>query len=419
MSQDNRELLSRSVSALGKAEFRIGYGTKGNPDAYPDGDTFKSLVRADLRPYDVWRAIVARAFAPADDPVVPRGTWERTTRWVKDDPEAFARVLHAADRRFGAAGTFGVIVFDGLDRITADWRQIDEVVRDLLMISLTLATYDRLRPKVFLREDQFSRQAMDFPDASKLLSRRVELTWAPHDLHGLLWQLLCNAEGRDGEILRGIFASVAGSAPMSKLDSWVLPEVAKREGPVQKWLFEKLAGPWMGRDHRRGIPYTWTVGHLADGLGRTSPRSFRAAIRATAEVTRDRYSDHPFPFHYESIKRGVQQASRVRVREMAEEYRWVSPLLESCEGLNVPSPFDQFRERWVTNFGGGPAGLVDSGLPRDVVDVGWDGVRAHLVRLGFLQEMADGRVNMPDLYRVGFGLGRKGGVKRPTVHADE
>jgi hypothetical protein len=28
-------------------------------------------------------------------------------------------------------------------------------------------------------------------------------------------------------------------------------------------------------------------------------------------------------------------------------------------------------------------------------------------------------VNMPDLYRVGFGLGRKGGVKRPTVHADE
>jgi hypothetical protein len=24
--------------------------------------------------------------------------------------------------------------------------------------------------------------------------------------------------------------------------------------------------------------------------------------------------------------------------------------------------------------------------------------------------MRDGRINMPDLYRVGFGLGRKGGV---------
>jgi hypothetical protein len=125
------------------------------------------------------------------------------------------------------------------------------------------------------------------------------------------------------------------------------------------------------------------------------------------------------PFHYESIKRGVQTASQERVGEMLEEYNWVSPLLKSCAGLNVPSSFEPFRERWEANFGGGPAGLVDSGLPRDVVDVGWDGVRAHLVRLGFLQEMADGRVNMPDLYRVGFGLGRKGGVKRPTVHADE
>jgi hypothetical protein len=234
-----------------------------------------------------------------------------------------------------------------------------------------------------------------------------------------LWQLLCNAEGRDGEILRGVFASVAGSALMSRLDAWVLPDVAKREGPVQKLLFETLAGPWMGRDHRRGIPYAWTVGHLADGRGRTSPRSFRKAIRKTAEDTRERYSEHPLPFHYESIKRGVQTASQERVGEMLEEYNWVSPLLKSCAGLNVPSSFEPFRERWEANFGGGPAGLVDSGLPRDVVDVGWDGVRAHLVRLGFLQEMADGRVNMPDLYRVGFGLGRKGGVKRPTVHADE
>jgi hypothetical protein len=25
--------------------------------------------------------------------------------------------------------------------------------------------------------------------------------------------------------------------------------------------------------------------------------------------------------------------------------------------------------------------------------------------------MKDGRINMPDLYRVGFGLGRRGGVK--------
>jgi hypothetical protein len=38
-------------------------------------------------------------------------------------------------------------------------------------------------------------------------------------------------------------------------------------------------------------------------------------------------------------------------------------------------------------------------------------VREDLQRLGLLETKKDGRIDMPDLYRVGFGLGRKGGVK--------
>lgn len=34
-----------------------------------------------------------------------------------------------------------------------------------------------------------------------------------------------------------------------------------------------------------------------------------------------------------------------------------------------------------------------------------------LERLGIFEKMKDSRINMPDLYRVGFGLGRRGGVK--------
>ncbi|ADP11828.1 hypothetical protein EJP617_21470 [Erwinia sp. Ejp617] len=33
------------------------------------------------------------------------------------------------------------------------------------------------------------------------------------------------------------------------------------------------------------------------------------------------------------------------------------------------------------------------------------------MRIGVFEERADERIDMPDLYRVGFGLGRKGGVK--------
>ena len=39
------------------------------------------------------------------------------------------------------------------------------------------------------------------------------------------------------------------------------------------------------------------------------------------------------------------------------------------------------------------------------------GLIQDLTDLGILQPLPDGRLQMPDVYRVAFGLGRKGGVK--------
>ena len=50
-------------------------------------------------------------------------------------------------------------------------------------------------------------------------------------------------------------------------------------------------------------------------------------------------------------------------------------------------------------------------LPPSRIEEGPDGVRRDLESLGVFQRMRDGRVNVPDVFRVGYGLGRKGGVK--------
>ena len=44
-------------------------------------------------------------------------------------------------------------------------------------------------------------------------------------------------------------------------------------------------------------------------------------------------------------------------------------------------------------------------------DEGPPGVLRDLKDLGVLDYIWDGRVQMPDIYRIAFGLGRKGGVK--------
>lgn len=166
----------------------------------------------------------------------------------------------------------------------------------------------------------------------------------------------------------------------------------------------------MGRDKRRGVPYTWSVSHLADGRGQTSPRSFLAAIRQAAEVSDQRYPQHGYALHYEGIKLGIQKASEIRVQAMAEDYPWVQDILSALKGMNVPTDFAGVRQRWEGRFPDGPQSLTSDRLPAQHIERGWIGLLVDLQRLGLIETKKDGRIDMPDLYRVGFGLGRKGGV---------
>lgn len=415
-SDELRSMLGAVVNDLQVAEVFAGYGERPDLHAYPDPETFASLLDAGVTAFHVWRAVVARGLSDRTAVDVPSDSWTDSVAWVQSQPEAYARLLQDADARLRASGSRALFVFDALDRAGRDWRAMDAIVRDLLRVSLALKAFPQLHTKVFLRDDQFARRTVtDFPDASKLLATRVELTWQPHDLHGLLWQYLCNAPDEHGDLLRDVYAGVVGQAPDSSFDDvWFPNAIAKRDVDVQRRLFSAIAGPWMGRDRRRGITYSWSVSHLSDARGRVSPRSFLAAIRAAAEDSIDRYADHEYALHYESIKRGVQEASEIRVRELAEDYPWVPRLMEPLRGMTVPCTEAEIEQRWRDEFG--DQFHVDLGdrLPPDNPDDTWRGLRQGLERLGIMESMRDGRINMPDLYRVGFGLGRRGGVK-PVV----
>lgn len=411
-SKEIRRMLGQSVVDLLKVDVHTGYGESANLDAYPDRDVFASLLSGNISSYDIWRAVIGRWAAAAVSEDIPCGSWMESAEWVKHEPECFGRLLQRANDLFKQNGRHGLIVFDALDRTGSEWQTMDTVVRDLLRVVLLLKPYPCLHGKLFLRDDQFAgRKITDFPDASKLLSTRVDLTWALNDLHGLLWQFFCNGSGRDGEELRRIYESVTGARLEYMAEVWSVSDMVKRDEKVQRALFAKIAGQWMGRDRRRGVPYVWSVGHLADARGRTSPRSFLAAIRAAAEDTETRYPSHPLPLHYESIKCGVQKASGIRVSEMAEDYAWVEKLMQPLRGLSVPCQFDLIQKLWTDSFGNDPETIAGQGLPPEHYEAGWIGIRKDLEALGIFESLMDGRINMPDLYRVGFGLGRRGGVR--------
>ncbi|WGJ88607.1 hypothetical protein QEP15_14620 [Achromobacter mucicolens] len=393
-----RSQLGAAASELQDIDVFTGFSNAECIENHPNADVFSVFLNQGGDPYDLWRAVILRWVAQKANEQIPEGSWQETVNWLKQQPEEAARLMQRP------RAWKGLVLFDALDRTSTDWRRMDDIVRGLLRTALWLKTFPGLYAKVFLREDQAERTVFNFPDASKLTATRAELSWARHDLHGLLWQRLINAPNSHGASVREVCSCHAEDGV------WHVAPEMKSESDRQKQAFETLAGPWMGRDRRRGVPYTWSVGHLADGRGQTSPRSFLAAIRQAAEDSSERYPEHGYALHFESIKRGIQKASEIRVQEMAEDYPWVPDVLSTLSGMNVPVEFDAVREKWEQKFVS-PQEMSSARLPAQHMDRGWDGVRDDLQRLGLLETKKDGRIDMPDLYRVGFGLGRKGGVK--------
>jgi hypothetical protein len=201
---------------------------------------------------------------------------------------------------------------------------------------------------------------------------------------------------------------------------WQLPAPLRGEEGIQEQAFILLAGKAMGAGpsgYKRGKPYTWLVNHLQDGLDQVSPRSYAAAVAQAAESTPP---GHPLPLYFKAIEAGVRAASEIRVNEVtAEDYPWVDLVMRPLKGnLIVPCTQQDIERIWRqddtigslrTRLASQDAAMVK--LPPQNLEQGATGLLDDLAALGLVKRMNDKRIQMPDVYRIAFGLGRKGGVK--------
>ena len=394
-------------------EVRTGFGVRPAPDEYPSKDVLRHLIGNHVEPRIVWRTVQAWQLARSDHPLRREAAWRERTTYVRDNPERIDRLFQERDREFDRKESCFMILFDALDRCADDWQEMYRVIRGLLQTVLDMRGYRRLRMKVFLRTDQMEeRDIADFPDASKVLSAQAELHWPRRELYGLLYH--CLANGYHGELFRRFFGGSWSALGIADRPVFSVPRRIVKEDH-QREKFHTLAGPWMGRGPKRGFPYTWIPNHLGDTEGRVSPRSFLAALKKAAEDTTDEHPEYPFALHHDSVKRGVQVASSIRVSEIQEDYPWVHRVLSPLSGKVVPCSFDEIAERWEDE------GVLDRlteeaeqnavKLPPRHIDQGPHGVRLDLESLGVFLRLRDDRVNIPDVFRVCYGLGRRGGVR--------
>ena len=275
-----RQLIDRTNknSTLSEdTEVRTGFGVRPAPDDYPDKDVLRQLLQGGAEPRTVWRAVQAWQLANDEHPIRRREAWPARLDYVDREPEAIARLFLDRDTEFDRKGIYLLLLFDALDRCSDDWKDMYRLIRGLMQTALDMRSYRRLRVKMFLRSDQVDEtQIADFPDASKVLSSAVELSWPASELYGLLWHSLVN--GAQGEEFRTFIAGNNWN-PIEVGGKQLFP-VSRRlisKDDFQREKFHSISGPYMGRNRRRGFPYTWIPNHLGDTEGRVSPAFFSAS----------------------------------------------------------------------------------------------------------------------------------------------
>ncbi|WP_295437708.1 hypothetical protein [uncultured Thiodictyon sp.] len=403
----------RNQQRLDGLRVRFGFsGAEGGGDALISG---ANISRVGIKTPAVlpWRAAVVRSLAPIVGQAIP-ARFNELINWIKDNPDEQQTLFRDADRLLTQRRERALILFDQLEQMADDWSRINELTKGLLQTALAMKSYKSIRLKIFMRPDQFENADLfRFPDGSKIQGEAVRLWWRATDLYALLYfELLRNALSRGPmRAISGRFGIVLGADSAVRLSQDLVTSAQQ-----QRRVFEIIAGEFMGKGKNRGAPYTWIPLHLSDSRGEVSPRSFLRVLKAAADYE-PAPSDSAIGF--KGINDGVRTTSEHRLSELQEDYPWVSQALEPLRGALVPALKDDVFDRWrsgevvskiVSQYKGirAPIDLVVAMLSSE--DERMTALLNALQDIGVMDVRKNGKIDVPDIFRVRAGILRKGGV---------
>lgn len=369
--------------------------------------------KEELDGFAFWQAVIFRAARKAanpDEDYIP------IKKILKDfsDPEDFSAELKEIDRKLSIEQKTLVVTFDALDTISRTWLRSTQLIDALLQVVWSLRIRRAIRAKVFIRPEQLNDENLRFIELPKLRSSAVQLEWSQAELYGLLfWRLVAEADEATFDSLQSLATKVA--APINA--DWTTSPRKWRlisSSSVQEKAISILAGPYMGRGIKKGGTYDWPYKHLADANGKVTPRSFIKLFQQAATI--EPLSDTAIS--PEGIRHGLREASRVRVDQLGVEYPWVKRALAPLAGLVIPCQVEEVFERWATTntvrlimraAGDPESGFLPPFRQRQTRDP-HPLLAAAMEKIGMIAYRSDGRIDIPDLFRVAAAMLKKGGT---------
>ena len=396
---------------LNNLEAATGYDGGYSGVVAPSRDVISACEKAGADPRRIWEAVLLRHLAPRVQASVPDDL-QTLALWLGSHVEEGEKLFRQIDHLLVSQGKRFLIVFDALDTLGLTWSELRPRLQGLIEFARLAKSLRAIRPKIFLRVDQAQdRDLWTTPDASKLYNERVRLSWSQYALYELLFfHLTRKSKPADA------FESLTGA-------KWRPRVFAESE---HRRVFTSIAGAYMGSGEKRGNTYDWVTNHLADADEETTPRSFLVTLKAAAE---NHPSSRPGVIDYLDIQVGVVRASEGRVKELEDDYWWIRTAFDPLDGISVPCMPEDFDERWL---GAETASIIrkrsqsEKRLPPIafvVTPVGFNyplqiktdegRLRFSLEIIGVLEPRSNGKINVPDIFRVAARIKRRGGVRPP------
>ncbi|MFH0133254.1 hypothetical protein ACGLHS_23795 [Variovorax sp. VaC1] len=418
LGQDaTRKAAAKAYPNLGLDRTRVGFGFTGGVGG-PLGVTTEMLnsavsqdASAEVARAFWWSTILRAAARGINDAPL---SFKEAIR-VAGDWELRGELLDKYEDKFQRSRITLLVVYDALDTVASTWPRRRLLTEALLEVVWAMRAYRHIKVKLFLRPDQIDDDALRFIELPKLRTGAIRLNWSKSDLYGLLYARLILSNVSTGRLAFTKLLKELGIAPAQQnailARQWSL---AHKEA-AQSQVMEVLAGAFMGEGvngHKKGKTYDWPVKHLADAFAEVTPRSFLGLVIAAAKyggVPDDR------AITSEGIRHGLRAASKTRVDQLHQEFLWIKGVLAPLAGLLLPQNELEVFKAWKktrtlaqlsadakNNKYLPPFEIENKSSEKDIF--------LALERIGVMFSRKDGRLDMPDLFRVAAKLLKKGGT---------
>jgi hypothetical protein len=227
------------------------------------------------------------------------------------------------------------IALDRLDVAFAESETLEgNALRALFKVYLDLASLDRIRLKIFLRDDIWKRvTASGFREASHI-TRYIQITWDSHSLLNLIIRRALH-----NEALRGFYAAQA---------SEVLSSTEK-----QRELFYRIFPQQVDAGARKPSTLDWMLSRTADATRQTAPREVIHLLSSARDVQLQRLElGYPQPpednlFDRAVLKEAMPEVSKVRFEQtLCAEYPQLAVFMRKLENEKTEQTAQSLARIW-------------------------------------------------------------------------